>query len=113
MMQKSDGLRRLAAGLALVGQDMTYEANAMVSTVTDNSVTVSGTGGNRRRHPAGRTAGSALVETETAGFSVEVRDFGAGASVCSQQFAQDSQVQLNCHAPAVELQEVNPEEVPQ
>ncbi|HIR64687.1 MAG TPA: hypothetical protein IAB92_05735, partial [Candidatus Faecousia faecigallinarum] len=44
MMQKSDGLRRLAAGLALVGQDMTYEANAMVSTVTDNSVTVSGTG---------------------------------------------------------------------
>ena len=99
--------------LALVGQDMTYEANAMVSTVTDNSVTVSGTGETAANIRLDGTAGSALVETETAGFSVEVRDFGAGASVCSQQFAQDSQVQLNCHAPAVELQEVNPEEVPQ
>ena len=99
--------------LALVGQDMTYEANAMVSTVTDNSVTVSGTGETAAGIRLDGTAGSALVETETAGFSVEVRDFGAGASVCSQQFAQDSQVQLNCHAPAVELQEVNPEEVPQ
>lgn len=112
-MKNSNSLRKLAAGLALVGQDMTYEANAMVSTVTDNSVTVSGTGETAAGIRLDGTAGSALVETETAGFSVEVRDFGAGASVCSQQFAQDSQVQLNCHAPAVELQEVNPEEVPQ
>ena len=99
--------------LALVGQDMTYKANAMVSTVTDNSVTVSGNGETAANIRLDGTAGSALVETETAGFSVEVRDFGAGASVCSQQFAQDSQVQLNCHAPAVELQVVNPEEARQ
>lgn len=99
--------------LALVGQDMTYEANAMVSTVTDNSVTVSGTGETAANIRLDGTAGSALVETETAGFSIEVQDFGAGISVCSQQFAQDSQVQLNCHAPAVELQVVNPEEARQ
>ena len=112
-MKNSNGLRRLAAGLALVGQDMTYEANAMVSTVTDNSVTVSGTGETAANIRLDGTAGSALVETETAGFSIEVQDFGAGISVCSQQFAQDSQVQLNCHTPAVELQVVNPEEARQ
>ena len=74
---------------------------------------LSGTGETAANIRLDGTAGSALVETETAGFSIEVQDFGAGISVCSQQFAQDSQVQLNCHTPAVELQVVNPEEARQ
>ena len=43
-MKNSNSLRRLARGLALVGQDISYEATAMVSTVPDNSFPVSGTG---------------------------------------------------------------------
>lgn len=93
--------------------DMTYQVNAMVSTETDRSVTVSGTGETVVDLQLDEAVGDARVQAQTAPFSVEVRDFGIGASICRGQFPQDCQVQAHCGGAEAELQPVNREEAAQ
>ncbi len=92
---------------------MTYQVNAMVSTETDRSVTVSGTGETVVDLQLDEAVGDARVQAQTAPFSVEVRDFGIGASICRGQFPQDCQVQAHCGGAEAELQPVNREEAAQ
>ena len=79
----------------VAGNDMTYQVNAMVSTETDRSVTVSGTGETVVDLQLDEAVGDARVQAQTAPFSVEVRDFGIGASICRGEFSQDCQDQAH------------------
>ena len=97
----------------VAGNDMTYQVNAMVSTETDRSVTVSGTGETVVDLQLDEAVGDARVQAQTAPFSVEVRDFGIGASICRGEFSQDCQVQAHCGGAEAELQPVNREEAAQ